>query len=43
MKWVKRNDLDRYYSKLQNIKGDVLQQNALELLVDKGVSEANKE
>ena len=43
MKWVKRNDLDRYYSKLQNIKGDVLQQNALELLVDKGMSEAQTE
>ena len=30
MKWVKRNDLDRYYSKLKNISGENLQKNALE-------------
>ncbi len=43
MKWVKRNDLDRYYSKLKNISGENLQENALELLVDKGMENAKYE
>lgn len=43
MKWVKRNDLDRYYSKLKNISSENLQKNALELLVDKGMENAKYE
>lgn len=43
MKWVKRNDLDRYYSKLKNISSENLQKNALELLVDNGMENANTE
>lgn len=40
-KCVKRNDLDRYYSKLKNITSGELGKKAVDLLVDKGVQEAS--
>lgn len=40
-KVVKHNDLDRYYSKLKNITSGDLGTKVVDLLVDRGVQEAN--
>ncbi len=41
MNCVKRNDLDRYYSKLKNLTSGNIGQKAVDLLVEEGVREAN--